>query len=140
MTYILYSIGLLIGSFFPDIDQKIKWLRHRSLLTHSAIIPVILAISLKGEQEKFFVSGFIIGVTIHLLFDLFPGKWKGYALIRPFDAFGTIMFMISSMLIQLMIVMTTLINVKEYAGLTLITTIIFITLEKKEKKAVFPLP
>lgn len=74
MNYILYSIGLLIGSFFPDIDQKIKWLRHRSILTHSAIIPIILAISLKGEKELSLISGFCVGMAMHKLFDLFQ-KW-----------------------------------------------------------------
>ena len=138
MNYILYSIGLLIGSFFPDIDQKIKWLRHRSILTHSAIIPVILAISLKGEKELLLISGFCVGMAMHKLFDLFPKKWQGYALIRPFDKFGTILFMMSSMAIELIITMINFIGEKNYIIYAVITTIIFITTLEKEKKKLAP--
>ncbi len=80
-----FAIGGWLGSWFPDIDLKMKAvLPHRSVVTHGFLIPALLLIGtvLTGlEWAKLFVAGFSAGVALHLAFDLFPQNWKGLALI-----------------------------------------------------------
>lgn len=77
----LYALILLqIGSMFPDIDQRLPFVPHRSALTHSALVPALLAIRLPA------IGGLLAGgVAIHLVADLLPEGWAGYALVKvPF--------------------------------------------------------
>ena len=38
-----FAIGAWIGSWFPDIDQRIGFLRHRSVVTHGIWLPALAA-------------------------------------------------------------------------------------------------
>lgn len=80
-----FVVGAWLGSQYPDID---RWdflrLRHRSGVTHSFLLPSLLWLggSLSGfEWAGWIGAGFAGGVALHLAFDLFPGKWRGFALI-----------------------------------------------------------
>ena len=94
MRQILTLIGLVIGAKlgikFADIDQRFpEWLlHHRALLTHGAIVPLLLA-SITAFTQIQIIRGFTIGFcvtnAVHLSFDLFPKAWRGYALIHFFD-------------------------------------------------------
>lgn len=90
LTLIGLVIGAKIGIKFADIDQKFpEWLlHHRALLTHGAIVPLLLA-SLSALTQIQIVRGFTIGFcvtnAVHLSFDLFPKAWRGYALIHFFE-------------------------------------------------------
>ena len=90
LTLIGLVIGAKIGIKFADIDQQFpEWLlHHRALLTHGAIVPLLLA-SLSAFTQVQMVRGFTIGFcvtnAVHLSFDLFPKAWRGYALIHFFD-------------------------------------------------------
>ena len=78
-------VGLAVGEQFPDIDQGINFLVHRSFITHGPILPLFLflpASRLKPVPIRLFVMGFSLGVAVHLCFDLFPKAWQGYALIH----------------------------------------------------------
>ncbi len=80
-----FAIGAWLGSQYPDIDRlAFLRLRHRSGMTHSFLLPSLLWLGwfLSGiEWADWFVAGFSGGVALHLAFDLFPEKWRGFALI-----------------------------------------------------------
>jgi hypothetical protein len=80
-----FAVGALLGSQFPDIDRfAFSRLRHRSAVTHSFLIPGLLLIGgvlTQVEWADWLIAGFSAGVAMHLAFDLFPGKWRGFALI-----------------------------------------------------------
>ena len=80
-------VGLHCGIVMPDIDQRTDWLLHRSIITHSPLIPLILLLlALRiGLGLYAFAMGISIGFAVHHAFDLFPTGWTGYALISiPF--------------------------------------------------------
>ena len=79
-----FGAGAWLGSWFPDIDLKIRFLRHRSILTHGFIMPALMLLvvgAARNERVEWFIAGFSAGVAVHLAFDLFPESWRGYALI-----------------------------------------------------------
>ncbi len=79
-----FAVGAWLGSWFPDIDQKIRYLRHRSVVTHGFVMPALLLIGLgvtRLDRVDWFIAGFSVGIAVHLAFDLFPESWRGYALI-----------------------------------------------------------
>ena len=76
--------GLAVGNGFPDIDQKTGLLLHRSIVTHGALVPLIVfaaAFGARTIQLRWFALGVALGVAVHLSFDLFPNGWSGFALI-----------------------------------------------------------
>jgi len=80
-----FAIGAWLGSQFPDIDRfRIFRLRHRSGVTHSFLLPGLFLIGsalTRLQWADWFTAGFSAGIALHLAFDLFPGKWRGFALI-----------------------------------------------------------
>jgi len=90
------TVSLIIFSFlglsFPDTDFLLfPVLSHRSIITHSIIIPFLAYIYLKkkkninNEYIDLIYSGFLVGIGVHLIADLFPKAYIGYALIKlPF--------------------------------------------------------
>lgn len=89
IQFILILSSFLLALKIPDWDLKFK-LRHRSIITHSPLLILILLscykVGLKYYFFKYFIIGFSLGISIHLLFDLFPKKWHGGALLKiPFN-------------------------------------------------------
>ena len=81
---VCFAIGAWLGSWFPDIDQRIGFLRHRSIVTHGVWMPALLLVGVgvaRLDRVDWFIGGFAAGVAVHLAFDLFPDGWRGYALI-----------------------------------------------------------
>lgn len=80
-----FAIGAWLGILFPDIDRfRFLRLRHRSIVTHSFLLPALLwagSALTSTSWADWLVTGFAAGVALHLAFDLFPGKWRGFALI-----------------------------------------------------------
>ena len=77
-------VGLAVGNWFPDVDQKTGLLLHRSIVTHGPIVPLLVFAAASGTrsiQLRWFALGATLGVAIHLGFDLFPKGWSGFALI-----------------------------------------------------------
>ena len=88
MTFFLVLPALLLGLFlgekYPDIDQKLEFLQHRSILTHGLLTPAALylfAAQTRSAPFRWAVIGASLGVAAHLAFDLFPRAWSGYALV-----------------------------------------------------------
>jgi hypothetical protein len=96
---LIFVLGLIIGANLPDFDQQFyPLIRHRSLLTHSWIIPAILLIvgsTAKNKGDWYaLVCGMCAALAAHLSFDLFPLKWTGTALITipPFNTTTDVTF------------------------------------------------
>ena len=76
--------GAWIGLKFPDIDQSIDLLLHRSIVTHGPLIPLVLylvAHDARHPSTRLFTMYVCLGFVVHMAFDLFPAGWSGYALI-----------------------------------------------------------
>ena len=95
---VLLGVGLVVGGWLPDVDQQIGFLRHRSIVSHGPLVPLILfllAASSKGVPLRWFSLGVSLGFAVHLGFDLFPKGWQGYALISvPFHGWTSPWFSI----------------------------------------------
>lgn len=75
----------------PDIDQRFTehplWsllIKHRSILTHNALLPLVLAWVCRPLKAWGVAISLLIGslFSLHFLLDLFPKKWYGYAFIH----------------------------------------------------------
>jgi hypothetical protein len=62
----LFIVAALIGSRFPGFDRRMG-LGHRSPITHSFLIPLLIAVTL---PPNIFVTAFFVGYTSHMLLDL----------------------------------------------------------------------
>lgn len=75
--------GAVIGSQLPDIDQWLFFLRgqHRSILTHSPLIPFVLYLAAQGRKPwwSWGGAGLSAAFAAHLARDLFPSRWFGFA-------------------------------------------------------------
>ena len=40
--FVALVVGLVVGNWFPDIDQKTDLLVHRSIVTHGPLLPIIV--------------------------------------------------------------------------------------------------
>ena len=87
LGFLLITVSFLFGIKLPDWDFKLR-LRHRSILTHSPFVTIIFITLYETKTSyffKYFIVGFSIAIAIHILFDLFPRKWDGGALLKiPF--------------------------------------------------------
>lgn len=123
-VYLFFVASLMISFFyigfkFPDIDLKIKNMGHRSILTHSPLLPLTLFIlhesnmlwlvyGGKYDVTRYFIIGLSIGIALHLLYDLRPKSFKGTALIKyPYMKKGlnvnqSITFMFCSVILLLL--------------------------------------
>jgi hypothetical protein len=88
MSYIvgllLLPIGMAIGLSLPDLDSRVSFLVHRSIVTHGFIFPLLLYWGVHKRdlaQLRLPAIGFSLSLAAHLCFDLFPNAWLGYALI-----------------------------------------------------------
>lgn len=83
-TLILFFIVYLFTNNIPDWDLKINILGHRSIVTHSILIPYLLTVTLKRYSSRQFpliISAMYFAFFIHLSADMFPKSWNGFALI-----------------------------------------------------------
>ena len=77
-------VGLAVGNWLPDVDQKTDLLVHRSIVTHGPFLPIIVvavASAIRTIPFRWFALGLAVGVAVHLSLDLFPKGWSGFALI-----------------------------------------------------------
>jgi hypothetical protein len=89
MGYLLAVVALIVGSLIglqlPDADRVFTlFLVHRSILTHSFLLPLGLSLFARGRERWLALgsAGLAFAVAVHLSFDLFPRQWYGYALIH----------------------------------------------------------
>lgn len=135
-------IGYFLGINFPDIDQKIKFIGHRSFITHSPIVTFILFyfVGKKNVDFHYFLQGFSFAIGIHLLFDLFPKAWFGNALIKPMGGiFFSKLYIFTSIIISFVFAFKIVQNINNYIVLVVIGFIAVLTYSFKEKVLIKPL-
>jgi len=71
----------LITIFLPDIDLSIPFLHHRSMVTHSVLIPLLLMKWKRFKISNIVILCLLLGFALHMSADLTPKSWRGYALI-----------------------------------------------------------
>ncbi len=91
MKYILGLIGIVLGIaaglMFPDVDESIALVEHRSILTHGPLVPLVFFIAASRRDSvpvRWLAVGVCLGVAAHLGFHLFPEAWSGHALISVY--------------------------------------------------------
>ncbi len=97
---VLVMIGAFIGLFLPDIDQYLRvLLHHRSILTHSVLLPLLLLMVRRDGVTRQIAAGLLCGIGIHLVVDVFS-PIAGYGLVYlpfPFSAslgtFGSMLWL-----------------------------------------------
>jgi|TARA_B100001964_G_scaffold24564_1_gene24483 hypothetical protein len=102
---IFFFLIALVTVSIPDWDLATgKLLLHRSILTHSILIPFLLdhySKKYSSKQYPVIIAAIYFAFMVHLSGDLFPESWQGYALISipfigwigilsPFWIFGNI--------------------------------------------------
>ena len=90
IALLLFVFAAFVGLKLPDFDQAFYWrplIVHRSLLTHSFLLPLILFLCLQAQvigkkadlRLRLPLLGFLLATAVHLCFDLFPRQWYGMA-------------------------------------------------------------
>ena len=74
----LISIPTIV---LPDIDLSLPLLHHRSMITHSVLIPFLLMCMKKYKLPDVVILSIFLAFAVHMSADLTPKAWKGYALI-----------------------------------------------------------
>lgn len=90
-SVVLFIFGSFIGLSFADFDNKFYWnpvLVHRSIFTHSPLLPLLLFFACRhslSHSTRLFLIGVSLATAVHLGFDMYPQGWSGYALLNiPF--------------------------------------------------------
>lgn len=143
---ILIFVSFLFGIKLPDWDFKLN-LRHRSIITHSPLITVLLIVFYKINEDyffKYFIVGFSIAIAIHIIFDLFPHKWQGGALLKiPINISCsekiTKLFFVLTILVNTFISIFYMTSIYEYLFVLFLSIITFIRKRKYEKSFVRPI-
>ena len=84
-VFVFGIIGAVIGVALPDIDLTLPFLRHRSIVTHGFLWPLVawlFVVFTHNVRFRFFTIGFATTLAIHLCYDLYPGGWFGFARIH----------------------------------------------------------
>ena len=91
LSLVALGIAAYIGLILPDIDQRVGFLLHRSIITHGPLFPLAAFILAQADNPlpRRFGMGMGLGYAVHMAFDLFPRSWQGYALIS-IPAYGWI--------------------------------------------------
>ena len=146
LGFLLITVSFLFGIKLPDWDFKLG-LRHRNILTHSPFITVIFITLYETKTSyffKYFIVGFSIAIAIHILFDLFPKKWYGGALLKiPFNNIScseetTKIFFIITALISTFLGIFYMTDIQEYYFVLFYTIITFIKKRKYENAFIKP--
>ena len=88
LALLLAGAAAVFGLLWPDYDQWLPGLEHRSVLTHGLWLPLGLAFAARRTAWLAPVAaGAALGIAVHCAPDLFPAAMQGYALIKlPFVA------------------------------------------------------
>ena len=83
LSLVVLAAMAYVGLKFPDVDQRVGFLLHRSIVTHGPFLPLLVfAFALADNPVKRRLgTGIGVGFAVHMAFDLFPRAWQGYALV-----------------------------------------------------------
>ena len=120
LGFLLITVSFLFGIKLPDWDFKLR-LRHRSIIV-----------------------GFSIAIAIHILFDLFPRKWYGGALLKiPFNNIScseetTKIFFTITALVSTFLGIFYMTDIQEYYFVLFYSILTFIKKRKYENSFIKP--
>ncbi|MDC7956200.1 hypothetical protein PKF05_10215 [Fusobacterium simiae] len=146
LGFLLITVSFLFGIKLPDWDFKLR-LRHRNILTHSPFITIIFIALYETKRSyffKYFIVGFSTAMAIHILFDLFPRKWYGGALLKiPFNNIScseetTKTFFIITSLVSVFLAIFYMTDIKEYYFVLFYAIVTFIKKRKYENSFIKP--
>ena len=146
LGFLLITVSFLFGIKLPDWDFKLG-LRHRNILTHSPFITIIFIALYETKTSyffKYFIVGFSTAIAIHILFDLFPRKWYGGALLKiPFNDIScseetTKTFFIITSLVSVFLAIFYMTDIKEYYFVLIFSIFIFVKKSKYENATIKP--
>ncbi len=146
LGFLLIVVSFFLGIKLPDWDFKLR-LRHRSILTHSPFVTIIFIALYETDTSyffKYFIVGFSSAIAIHILFDLFPRKWHGGALLKiPFNGITcsketTKLFFIATSLISVFLALFYMTDIKEYYFVLIFSIFIFVKKSKYENATIKP--
>jgi len=141
LGFLLIVVAFFLGIKLPDWDFKLK-LRHRNILTHSPFVTVIFIALYETDTSyffKYFIVGFSSAIAIHILFDLFPRKWHGGALLKiPFNGITcsketTKLFFIATSLVSVFLAIFYMTDIK-----LIFSIFIFVKKSKYENATIKP--
>ncbi len=84
IALLLLPLGIAVGLNLPDLDHKVGFLVHRSIVTHGFLLPLLVFWAARTQEKlmiRFLSIGLSLSMVAHLCFDLFPKAWIGFALI-----------------------------------------------------------
>ncbi|MCL4295246.1 MAG: hypothetical protein KJ077_05940 [Anaerolineae bacterium] len=89
---LLGIFGAMLGLTFADIDLAPPLpLKHRSAWTHGPLVPVGIGLLVTAYPSTWpFAVGFLATYAMHLVADMFPGSWRGSALINLYPIHGSL--------------------------------------------------
>lgn len=146
LGFLLIVVAFFLGIKLPDWDFKLK-LRHRNVLTHSPFVTIIFITLYEIDTSyffKYFIVGFSSAIAIHMLFDLFPRKWHGGALLKiPFNRITcsketTKLFFIATSLVSVFLAIFYMTDIKEYYFVLIFSIFIFVKKSKYENATIKP--
>ena len=83
---IVYFLSILFGYTIADYDLNFQnLLGHRSIITHSILIPWLIYFYSKDKKSKYLftiIMGLFISFSVHLIYDFIPKGWAGNAFIK----------------------------------------------------------
>ena len=82
----------MFGLIWPDFDQSIPLLTHRSGLTHSVLLPLLLLVfGRRWRWAALVAAGLALGIAVHISADVFPQSMRGFATVKlPFVQVGAL--------------------------------------------------
>ena len=70
---VFFALFLYLGLYWPDVDKQFMFLLpHRSIVTHSVLLPFLVLIMVRSNYAKPIAAGLSAGISIHLAADLIP--------------------------------------------------------------------
>ncbi|MDO4690928.1 MAG: hypothetical protein Q4A58_06515 [Fusobacterium sp.] len=145
LGFTLIFVAFLFGIKLPDWDFKLG-LRHRSIITHSPFITLLLIFIYRVKADfffKYFIVGFSIAIAVHILFDLFPYKWQGGALLKipiniSCDENITKLFFVMTIIINIFIGIFYMTDIYEYIFILILAILTFIKKTRAERIFIRP--
>ena len=67
LLLVVFALFLYLGLYWPDVDKQLmSLLHHRSILTHSVLLPLLMMVLLRSNYSKPIAAGLSAGISIHL--------------------------------------------------------------------------
>lgn len=84
---VIFLAGLAVGMWFPNLDFLApEFLKPRSLLTHSILLPALVHLAARGPSVQWLTAGLYFGIAVHLSADMLVPITDGGLVWTPWPA------------------------------------------------------